>query len=151
MAVLIVLLISFFASLGVLKVAYGNWSYLLSGNIAMCIMLCFTAMGHFKFPKGMQRMIPGIIPFKRELVFITGIMEIMAGIALLFTSLRHYTGIFLIIFFILILPANLHAAMQKVDYQKNTLNGKGIDYLWFRIPFQIFLMLWVWYFSVRPF
>ncbi|KAA6439186.1 hypothetical protein FEM33_12965 [Dyadobacter flavalbus] len=151
MPVLIVLLISFFASLGLTKVYSGSWDYLLCGNIAMCVMLFFTAIGHFKFSKGMQLMIPEIVPFRKALVFVTGIMEIVAGIALLFPSLRHGTGIFLIVFFLLILPANVHAAINKIDYQKNTLDGKGLDYLWFRIPFQIFLMLWVWYFSVRPY
>lgn len=151
MPVLIVLLLSFFASLGITKLYSGNWDYLLCGNIAMCIMLCFTAIGHFKFSKGMQLMIPDRIPFKQEIVFITGILEIVAGIALLFPTLRHGTGIFLIAFFILILPANIHAALRRVDYQKNSFEGKGPGYLGFRVPFQIFLMLWVWYFSVRPY
>ncbi|WP_212748287.1 DoxX family protein [Dyadobacter sediminis] len=114
-------------------------------------MLCFTAIGHFKFSKGMQLMIPKIFPYRKALVLITGMMEIVAGIALLFPSLRYVTGIFLIVFFLLILPANIHAAIRKVDYQKNSFNGKGLGYLWFRVPFQIFLILWVWYFSVWPF
>ncbi|GGB80682.1 DoxX family protein [Dyadobacter sediminis] len=151
MPVFIVLLISFFASLGITKMYSGSWEYLLCGNIAMCVMLCFTAIGHFKFSKGMQLMIPKIFPYRKALVLITGMMEIVAGIALLFPSLRYVTGIFLIVFFLLILPANIHAAIRKVDYQKNSFNGKGLGYLWFRVPFQIFLILWVWYFSVWPF
>jgi len=151
MPVLIVLLTCFFASLGITRILSGNLEYLLCGNIAMCLMLCFTAIGHFKFPKGMQAMIPEKIPFRKELVIITGIIEIVAGIALLFPFLRHTTGIFLIVFFIMILPANIHAAIRKIDYQKNSFDGKGTGYLWFRIPFQIFLIIWVWYFSVRPF
>jgi len=54
----------------------------------------------------------------------------------------------LILFFILILPANILAALKKVDYQKGTNDGPGAGYLWFRIPLQIFFIAWVAWFSV---
>jgi hypothetical protein len=30
----------------------------------------------------------------------------------------------------MILPANINAAINKVDYQKGTADGKGLSYLW---------------------
>ena len=148
MAVLIVLIISFISSLGITKLVSGEWNYILSGNIAMCVMLLFTAFGHFRFSKGMAMMIPKPIPNKTELVYMTGFIEIAAGAGLLFPYWRHNAGLFIILFFILILPANIYAALHKLDYQKGTYNGKGAGYLWFRIPMQFFLIAWVWYFSV---
>ncbi len=94
-------------------------------------------------------MIPGFIPFKNALVFVTGIFEIIAGIGLLFTNYRTITAWSLIIFFLLMLPANIHAAIKKVDYQKGNFEGSGINYLWFRIPLQIFFIAWVYFFSVK--
>ena len=115
----------------------------------MCVMLFFTAFGHFRFSKGMASMIPKFIPFKNRVVLVTGLMEILFGLGLLFNQLRTVSGWSLIIFFLLLLPANIHAAMQKLDYQKGTYDGKGIQYLWFRIPMQLFLIWWVWYFSLN--
>ena len=149
MAVLLVLLLSFIISIVVTKVVSGDLQYILSGNISMCIMLCFTATGHFKFSSGMEKMIPKFIPRKKEIVFLTGILEFVAGLALLLPDLRSTTGVLLILFFILIVPANINAAIQHVDYQKGTNDGKGLKYLWFRIPMQIILIVWVWFFSVR--
>lgn len=150
MAVLIVLIVTFLASLGITWAGFGEPAYILSGNIAMCAMLQFTALGHFKFPEGMKLMIPPFIPFKKTMVLFTGLMEIAAGIALLFPVTRYATGIFLILFFIALLPANIYAANRRLDYQKGTYDGKGPEYLWFRIPMQVFLIAWVWYFAVLP-
>lgn len=150
MAVLVVLIVTFLTSLGITWAASGEPGYILSGNIATCAMLQFTALGHFKFPEGMQMMIPPFVPFKKAVVIITGLLEIAAGIAILFPATRHTAGVFLILFFIVLLPANIYAAMRHLDYQKGTYDGKGPAYLWFRIPMQVFLIAWVWYFAVQP-
>jgi len=114
----------------------------------MSIMLLFTAIGHFAYSTGMSMMLPRIIPFKKEIVYLTGFIEIAAAIGLLIPQLRHITSILLIIFFIAILPANIHAAINKVDYQKGTNEGNDEKYLWFRIPLQLFFIGWVWYFGM---
>jgi len=145
---LIVLIIAFLLSVCSLRIAFNDWDYLLSGNIAMCVMLCFTALGHFKFASGMAMMLPQFIPFKKGLVFITGITEIILGIALLYEPYRYIAGILLVVLFILILPANINAAFKHVDFEKATYSGKGRAYLWFRVPLQIFLVVWVLYFAI---
>jgi len=139
---LIVLLTVFVISAVSLKIAGGNWNPIFSANLAMTIMLCFAAMGHFMYTKGMM-MVPQFLPFKKGIVYITGIAEILFGLALLFTQYRETTGIALIVFFILMLPANISAAIQHVDYEKGTNQGKGKNYLWFRVPLQILFIVWV--------
>lgn len=144
---LIVLLVTFVISLFTLLLILGHYDIALSARIAMSIMLGFTAMGHFLYPKGMTMMIPDPIPFKREIVFLTGIFEILLAITLHISLLKHLSGWALIIFFIVMLPANINAAVNHVDYQKGTLEGPGVKYLWFRVPLQIIFILWT-YFSV---
>ncbi len=114
----------------------------------MSIMLFFTAMAHFAFNKGMAMMLPPFIPFKKVIVYVTGLIEILAGVGLLVKPYRHTTAVLLVIFFILILPANVYAAIQKVDYEKGNYSGNDLKYLWFRIPLQIFFIEWVWYFGI---
>ena len=148
MKALFVLLASFGISFCLIKITGGYWNFISAGNIAMSIMLLFTAIGHFKFPKGMTMMMPDVVPFKKELVLLTGFIEIAAAIGLMFPAMRHVTSILLIIFFICILPANINAAIKKIDYEKGTYDGKGINYLWFRVPLQVFFILWTWYFGI---
>ena len=64
----------------------------------MSIMLFFTAMAHFAFNKGMAMMLPPFIPFKKVIVYITGLIEILAGVGLLIKPYRHITSVLLVIF-----------------------------------------------------
>lgn len=142
----IVLLAVFVFSIAAMKVFGGTYNYALSGRVAMSVMLLFTATAHFVFTKGMALMIPDFIPYKITTVYLTGIIEIVAAIGLLLPNFRVVTAWLLIAFFILILPANIYAAIKNIDYQNGTFDGNGINYLWFRIPLQIFFIVWT-YFS----
>lgn len=149
MEVVTVLTIAFILSTVISRLVKKQWNVIFSGNLAMCIMLCFTAIGHVIYAKGMTMMLPDFIPFKLAIVYITGIMEVIFGILLLGSKYRRMTGITIIIFFILILPANIYEAVNYVNLETATYNGVGPIYLWFRIPLQLFLIGWVYFFSVR--
>ena len=146
---LVVLVSAFIISLLTTKLIMGGFAYLLSGRIAMSVLLLFTAIGHFAFTKGMTLMMPGFIPLKKQLVYFTGIIEIAAAIGLLFSPLQVITSWLLILFFICILPVNIHAAIKHIDYEKGTYQGPGPKYLWFRIPLQVFFIMWVYWFALR--
>ncbi|SHJ93691.1 DoxX family protein [Pseudozobellia thermophila] len=146
---LIVLLATFAISLVVLKLKRGTCDYALSARTGMTVMLLFTAMGHFMFTKGMALMVPDFIPFKTEMVYFTGLVEILAALALQVPRLRVVTAWLLILFFVLMLPANIKASLETIDYQKGTYNGNGPMYLWFRIPLQVFFVLWVYLSAIK--
>jgi uncharacterized membrane protein len=143
---LFVLLSVFVVSLVLTKIFRGNFEFAMSGKIAMSIMLLFTAMAHFVFTKGMSLMLPAFIPFKTELVYLTGFIEIICAIGLFIPVSSAMTAWILIAFFILIIPANINAAIQHLDYQKGTFDGSGLSYLWLRIPLQVIFICWT-YFS----
>jgi uncharacterized membrane protein len=145
---LVVLISVFIITLAIGKLITGNFDYALAGKIAMSAMLLLTAFGHFKFADGMLNMLPSSIPLRKEIILFTGIIEIAAAIGLLIPALQSLTAWLLILFFILILPANISAALRGIDYQKGTTDGPGLTYLWFRIPLQIFFIAWVYYFTL---
>lgn len=146
---LFVLLTTFVVAIGAIKLLYNQYDFPLSARIAMSVMLVFTAIAHFAFAKGMAMMIPDFIPFKSAMVMLTGLIEIAAAIGLLIPGLRVLTGWLLIIFFILILPANIQSAIKHIDYQKGTLDGNGMNYLWFRVPLQILFIVWTYLSTIR--
>src|SRR5688572_24982375 len=149
MVPLFVLLGTFVISLLATKYFTKVFDYSLSGRIAMSVMPLFTAIGHFAFTEGMTLMMPDFIPFKKELVYITGIIEICAAIGLVFFRLRHITAWLLIIFFLLILPANITAALKNIDYHTGSNTGHGTAYLWFRVPLQVLFIAWTWFFGIK--
>ena len=145
---LIVLLSVFGLCIGI-TAFLGNVDIDFSGRIAMSAMLAFTAMGHFKFTGGMAMMLPAFIPAKKQVVLITGVIEILAAVGLLVSSTIQITGILLIVFFVVILPANIYAAIKKVDLEKANHAGSGIKYLWFRVPEQLLFIVWVYFFAIK--
>lgn len=147
---LIVLLATFFVTLIITKFTKSKKINLyFAGRLSISALFVFTGLGHFFFPEGMSKMIPEFIPAKIFLVYFTGILEIFFAILLHFKKYTKIIGWLLIVFLILILPANINAAIHNLNYQTGELNGPGLEYLWFRIPLQLFFIAWIYVFTVR--
>jgi uncharacterized membrane protein len=144
---LVVLLVSFTISCLAFYAARHDPNVIVSGRMAMAMMLLFTSVANFAFYKGMVMTVPPYVPFKGFMVYASGVLEIAAAIGLLINATHHTTGIVLILFFIALLPSNIYAAQYHINLEKADYTGKGLNYLWFRIPLQLFFMAWVWYFA----
>jgi len=149
MAPLIVLLITFVIVLVFTRIFLSEFKVSFSARVAMSVMLLFTAVAHFAFTEGMAMMIPSFIPFKTILVYFTGFLEILLAIGLLIPATRIIAGWCLMGLFILLLPANIYAAINNIDYQQGTYDGQGLTYLWFRVPLQIFFIAWVYFSTIK--
>ena len=146
---LIILLSTFLITMLTTKIVGGKPQFRIAGIMAMSVMLVFTSIGHFLYTKGMSMMLPGFIPFKTGFVYVTGVIELLAAIGLLIPSIRKLVCWLLIIFFILVLPANIYAAIHGIDYKEGSRDGPGLAYLWFRVPLQLLFIFWVYYFGIR--
>ncbi|MBD0368852.1 MAG: DoxX family protein [Flavisolibacter sp.] len=146
---LVVLLVTFVIAIIAIKAIRKDYKVALSARIAMSVMLLFTSIGHFIYTEGMAMMMPDFVPNKKQMVYTTGIIEILAAIGLQIPRVRVLTAWLLILFFVLVLPANINAAIKHVDYEKGTLEGSGTNYLWFRVPLQILFIVWTYLSSVK--
>jgi uncharacterized membrane protein len=146
---LLVLLVTSGVALIALFYGTDQWNFDLAARIGMAVMLVFTAIGHIAFTKGMVMMMPDFTPNKQAVVYATGVIEVVAAVGLLVPATRVLTGWLLIVFFLLIIPANIKAALQHIDYQKATYDGNGTPYLWFRVPLQLFFIVWVYLSAIR--
>ncbi|SUX45009.1 DoxX family protein [Chryseobacterium indoltheticum] len=81
--------------------------------------------------------------------YFTGLIEILAAIGLMIPSIRELTSILLMIFLILVFIANVYSSRKKVNLFKADYSGPGMAYLYKeRIPMQIILIAWTWYFGI---
>lgn len=124
----------------------GRFTLSLIGRISMAVMLIVTGVSHFTYTQQMVDMMPDFMPAKREMIYFTGVCELLAVIGLLWSRTARLASILLIIFFVLVLPANVVGSLKSVQ-----LGGMeyGPLYLLFRIPLQIFFIWWVWYFGIK--
>lgn len=148
MAPLIVLLAAFLALTLVHRYGAVAWlPQMRRGRLAISLMFVFTGISHFFLVAEMVAMIPPFVPAKEAVVYLTGIFEIAAAAGLLVPRLQRLTGLALIAFLVMVLPANIYGALHEVGTGGST---SGAGYLWFRIPLQLFFIGWIWYFALRP-
>jgi uncharacterized membrane protein len=146
MAPLIILIFSYLIFFSVNQLFFKNkLSVSFMGRSAMAIMLIFTALAHFNQTEYMVEMLPDFMPYKKGVVYMTGIIEFIAAIGLFIKKTVKITTYLLILFYLLILPANIIGSIKQVD-----LGGMdaGAPYLFFRIPLQVLFMIWIYYFGI---
>jgi uncharacterized membrane protein len=117
-------------------------------RVGVGLVFAFTGIGHFIKNRAMCQMLPAWVPARVALIYITGVFELAGAVAVLIPSLSRRTGIVLCVFLILILPSNVYAAIRRVEFGGH---AAGPIYLLIRIPLQLFLIGWVYWFCVRQF
>lgn len=106
----------------------------------------FFALGHFVQTEGMINLLPPFVPFRKELVWLTGLLEIAIAIMLLLPATRRLGAAAAFSVLILFFPANVYGAMNAVEFGGHAY---GTAYLLVRLPLQIFLLFWTYWFGLR--
>ena len=113
-------------------------------RVGLAVMLLFTASAHFtKMRFDLARMVPAIIPSPMTVIYFTGVCEILGAIGLLVPQTRAAAAIALIVFFVAVLPANVHAARAGI-----TLRGQPPTPLALRILMQLLFIGLTWWSAV---
>jgi uncharacterized membrane protein len=107
----------------------------------------FLAAGllHFLRPKPYVATVPDAFPRKRELVYASGVAEIVGGAGVLHPGTRRAAGWWLIATLIAIFPANVQMALHAERYR-----AIPAPLLWLRLPLQALLIAWAWRVAVQP-
>ena len=107
----------------------------------MGIFYIIVGIKHFQDPSWFVQIVPPILPYKYELVYISGFFEILLGILLMIPKFQSIAAKGLMALLICVYPANIYLA------QTNGV-ALGISPLiaWGRLPFQfVFIGLAYWH------
>ena len=107
----------------------------------MGIFYIIVGIKHFQDPSWFVQIVPPILPYKYELVYISGFFEVLLGILLMIPRFQSIAAKGLIALLICVYPANIYLA------QTNGV-ALGISPLiaWVRLPFQfVFIGLAYWH------
>ena len=81
------------------------------------VMAAFFASGfvlHLRAAEALVSITPDWVPFPRQVVFLTGLIELAAVAALLIPRLRKVTGLSLALYIIAVWPANFKHAFEHI-------------------------------------
>lgn len=107
----------------------------------MALIYIIAGIMHFVRPKMYKRMLPAYLPGHKQLVIISGIAEIVIGIALCFSITKNLAVYAIIAMLIFFLPAHFHML-----FNKKASMGIAKWVLVARIPLQFLLVFWAYYY-----
>ncbi|HKO60287.1 MAG TPA: DoxX family protein [Pyrinomonadaceae bacterium] len=111
-------------------------------RIGLSLFFLFTGMGHFIRSESMAAMLPASVPYRVELIYLTGVLEILGAIGVWIPKLMKITGACLILMMLAVLPANIYSAFNHVEFGGHKY---GPIYLLARVPFQLFVIIWIYF------
>ncbi len=105
--------------------------------------LVFVGAGalHFVAPGTYEKIMPPYLPLHRELVYLSGALEILGGLGLLTERTRTAAGVGLILLLVAVLPANVQ---MLIDARAAGKPSWWLALLWLRLPLQGVLAAWLW-------
>lgn len=112
----------------------------------MGVMYVFIGIKHFTDPQYFLDIVPPQLPFKLFLVYLTGLIEVVGGAAILAPKTRKAGAYLLIFLLVSVFPANIYLYVSETP--QNLLGISEADAL-IRMPFQTPLILLAYWHSKK--
>ena len=104
---------------------------------AFSIFFIGAGLDHLVNPEFYLSIMPPIFPMHSEAVLISGVLEIVGGIAVLMPGLRRAAGWGIFVLLIAVYPANIYMALYP-ELFPSIHSG----FLYFRLPLQFLFLYW---------
>lgn len=113
--------------------------------IISSIFYVIVGIKHFIEPEYFLSIVPPYLPYHLELVYISGLFEILFGLLILFPKYRYYGAIGLILLLVAVFPANIYLAQSK---EAQEAIGATQEIATWRLPIQG-VLIWIAYYIKR--
>jgi uncharacterized membrane protein len=105
-----------------------------------------AGVSHFTNPDFFVSIVPPWLPAHLELVYVSGVFEILGGLGVLLPATRRLAGLGLLALLVAVYPANVHMAVNPEPF---VAQGTPLWALYLRLPLQFVFIAWVWW-ATRP-
>ena len=106
------------------------------------IFYVIVGIKHFIEPEYFLSIVPPYLPYHLELVYVSGLFEVLFGILILLPKYRYYGAIGLILLLIAVFPANIYLAQNEIAQE--AIGATQEIAIW-RLPIQG-ILIWIAYF-----
>ncbi len=112
----------------------------------LAVTMVVAGVLHFVATDLYVAIMPSYLPLHLELVYISGVFEILGGLGLLIRRTRHAAAWGLVLLYVCVFPANLNMAIYEIQP-----SGGNIPpvLMWVRLPFQLVFIAWAWWMTRR--
>jgi uncharacterized membrane protein len=116
-------------------------NYKLISRLVLAIFFIGAGILHFAIAPVYVKIMPPYLPAHLELVYISGVFEILGGIGILIPSVQILAGYGLVALMVAVFPANIN---MVVNYEQIGFDVP-LPLLWLRLPLQGLLIYWIWW------
>ncbi len=109
---------------------------------ALTLFFVAAGIGHFINTDFYLSIMPPYLPARLELVYVSGVFEILGGLAVLPLPTRRLAGYGLSALLLAVFPANIHMVTTPEPYRAG---GTPLLGLYVRLPLQSVFMGWAWW------
>ncbi|GAF11811.1 hypothetical protein JCM19046_516 [Bacillus sp. JCM 19046] len=107
------------------------------GLYVFASLFFLAGVGHFVIDSFFIDAMPGWVPFRAAIVYLSGVVEMLLAVLLVYKPTRAKAGVWTALFLILVFPVNLYMAFTPSKYDLPAFA------LWLRLPLQFVLIWWV--------
>eukprot|EP01084_Bolivina_argentea_P172565 298942_1 len=106
----------------------------------LSIFMILAGYAHFdaKMMPFYMNIMPPILPYKEELIYLSGVFEILGGVLSLIPATKNIGGYLTILTLLGVFPANIYMTISKESQQKM---GATQSQAYFRLPLQLIMIL----------
>lgn len=108
------------------------------------ILFIMGGMNHFLSVDFYLKMMPTYLPMHLELVYLSGVIEIILGVGLLISKWERKSAISIVLLLLAVFPANIHMYLNPDLFPNVTSLA-----LLIRLPMQFLFIGLVWVFFIR--
>ena len=120
------------------------------GLVILGLFYVVAGINHFRSPLSYVAIMPSYIPWPLVMIYISGVAEILGGIGVLvpdgfvFPRMRAFAAWGLLLMLIAVLPVHINMCLHPEQFP-----GVPLWAIWLRLPLQLPLILWAWYYTRR--
>lgn len=103
----------------------------------MGIAYAYVGVMHFLNPSFFLQIMPPYLPYHLQLVYLSGLAEIVLGIALIIPQTRKIAALGIIALLIAVFPANIYLAFNEEPQKALQISAFAAS--WIRLPIQFVL------------
>ncbi len=110
-----------------------------AARLSLAVIYILAGLLHLARPDLLLLIMPSLVPFPRETIFVTGILEFAGAVALLSQRLRQAAGLAFALYAVCVYPANIKHAIDSLTSAHAMLGW------WYHLPRLAFQPILVWW------
>ena len=115
--------------------SFNIWSVL---KIVFALFMIYAGAQHFVKPEFFVPFVPPFLPFKMEIVYVSGVFEIVLGLLLIFKKYARIAALGIFVLLLLFLPIHIWDVISETP----VIGSKTAA--WIRLPIQFLLLFLIW-------